>query len=320
MALYILSNAYRKPVECVIRVGTARRLINAPFAFIKQVTVDCRRDRATVATLQLMARRESDRRGAVQEAGMFGLGEPIIIAADFGGHLEEVIRGFVREINANYGQDSSRPSQVTVVCQDESLRLDRKPVSRTWGGDTPTNDRSIAAAILEKYGLTLDPDSGTGFNYPVLHQDDTDLRFLQVRAGANGYELLFRGGRVYFGPMRLDAKPQAGIQVHQGAAAHCRSFALQSSRRRHAALSFQQARGELNSPHYGRVLRVGEPVGVNGIGASYDGIYYVDTVSHRFTPAGYRQRFTLLRSTAGDELDDIIVRHPERVSPLYKVL
>ena len=321
MALYILSNAYRKPAQCAIHIGSARRLITAPYAFIKAVTVDCRRDTATVATMQLTARRDGDKRWAMREAGIFGLGEPISIAADFGGHREEVMRGFVRELKADYNQGANRPSQVTVLCQDESLRLDRKHVRRVWGGEIPTSDRCIAAAILEEYGLNLDPDSSAGFYYPVLHQDDTDWRFLQARASANSYELLLREDSVYFGPMRLDAEPQGSIRVQGGATAHCRYFSLQRSNRQFAGLTFHWARGELNSPCYERVLRVGEPVDVDGMGEPYDGVYYVDAVRHRFIPTTYRQCFTLLRSTTGATLDAITLRPvPERASPLYDVL
>jgi len=60
--------------------------------------------------------------------------------------------------------------------------------------------------------------------------------------------------------------------------------------------------GELDGSLYGHVLRVGEPVGVDGVGERYGGIYYVDTVRHQFNMEGYRQTFTLLRNAYGDNL------------------
>ena len=63
------------------------------------------------------------------------------------------------------------------------------------------------------------------------------------------------------------------------------------------------ATGELDGTLYGHVLRVGEPVGVDGIGQRYGGIYYIDTVNHRFDIDGYRQTFTLLRNAYGDNLE-----------------
>lgn len=60
--------------------------------------------------------------------------------------------------------------------------------------------------------------------------------------------------------------------------------------------------GELDGSSYGSVLRVGEPVGVDGMGEAHSGIYYVDSVSHTFSHQGYRQRFVLLRNAFGDNL------------------
>jgi hypothetical protein len=51
------------------------------------------------------------------------------------------------------------------------------------------------------------------------------------------------------------------------------------------------------------VLRVGAPVGVDGVGERYGGIYFVDTVNHVFDMDGYRQSFTLLRNAYGDNLE-----------------
>jgi hypothetical protein len=52
----------------------------------------------------------------------------------------------------------------------------------------------------------------------------------------------------------------------------------------------------------GLVLRSGLPVGVDGLGDWMSGVYYVDSVSHAFSPQGYRQRFRLLRNAYGDNL------------------
>lgn len=315
MALYVLSNSYPKPTQCIIRVGTVERVITTPYAFAPEVTVASVRNGATVARLRLTARRD---RGGVREAGLFAPGEPILIEADFHRHREEVMRGFIRTLRADYEQGSRRPLQVSVECQDESLRLEGERVRRLWGAATPTSDRVIAAAILGKYGLTLDADSGEGAGGVSLRQDDTDLGFLRARAGANGYELLFYGGSVYFGPSRWQAKPQHRILVQDV----CRQFAVRrAGGQTPDRVTLHHARGELNGHTYGRVLRVGEPVDVAGVGGGHDGIYYVDTVSHHFTAAGYRQSFTLLRRTCGAALDDITL---DLASPapgsLYQVL
>ncbi|HEX6938804.1 MAG TPA: hypothetical protein VF158_05290 [Longimicrobiales bacterium] len=53
--------------------------------------------------------------------------------------------------------------------------------------------------------------------------------------------------------------------------------------------------GELDAVRYGRALRARRLVGVRGVGLSYDGLYYVERVSHTITLGGYTQSFTLHR-------------------------
>jgi phage protein D len=73
------------------------------------------------------------------------------------------------------------------------------------------------------------------------------------------------------------------------------------AQRRADELSMQvKAEGELDGAAYAHVLRVGEPVLLDGIGERFSGRYYVDTVDHRFSPNGYRQRFRLLRNAVGE--------------------
>ncbi|THB70770.1 MAG: hypothetical protein D6B28_08565, partial [Gammaproteobacteria bacterium] len=64
-----------------------------------------------------------------------------------------------------------------------------------------------------------------------------------------------------------------------------------------------KAQGTLDGTFYGHVLRVGEPVPVDGIGNWLGGIYYVDNVVHEFSFEGYRQNFRLIRNAFGDNIE-----------------
>ncbi len=64
-----------------------------------------------------------------------------------------------------------------------------------------------------------------------------------------------------------------------------------------------KAQGVLDGTFYGHVLRVGEPVPVDGIGNWLGGIYYVDSVVHEFSFEGYRQNFRLIRNAFGDNIE-----------------
>jgi hypothetical protein len=54
-------------------------------------------------------------------------------------------------------------------------------------------------------------------------------------------------------------------------------------------------RGTLSVPRYGQILRARLLVGVRGAGLAYDGMYYVDSVTHHIKHGEYKQDFTLSR-------------------------
>lgn len=53
--------------------------------------------------------------------------------------------------------------------------------------------------------------------------------------------------------------------------------------------------GSLNVMRYGQILRARMLVGVRGAGITYDGLYYVESVSHSIKRGEYKQNFTLSR-------------------------
>lgn len=63
------------------------------------------------------------------------------------------------------------------------------------------------------------------------------------------------------------------------------------------------ADGELDGSLYGHVLQTHKLVGIYGVGETYSGLYYVDTVSHLFDRNGYRQFFKLLRNATGQNTE-----------------
>jgi hypothetical protein len=53
--------------------------------------------------------------------------------------------------------------------------------------------------------------------------------------------------------------------------------------------------GSLNVMKYGQILKARTLVGVRGAGVSYDGLYFVDSVTHNIKLGEYKQNFTLSR-------------------------
>jgi len=65
--------------------------------------------------------------------------------------------------------------------------------------------------------------------------------------------------------------------------------------------------GSLDVVRYGRVLQSRMLVGVRGAGLAYDGMYYVDSVTHNIKRGDYKQNFTLSR--------DGLISNTPRVMP-----
>jgi hypothetical protein len=54
--------------------------------------------------------------------------------------------------------------------------------------------------------------------------------------------------------------------------------------------------GSLDVLRYGRVLQPRRLVGVRGAGVAFDGLHYVQSVTHQIRRGEYKQRFTLVRN------------------------
>lgn len=64
--------------------------------------------------------------------------------------------------------------------------------------------------------------------------------------------------------------------------------------------------GKLDALRYGNILRAPGLVGVRGVGSSYDGTYYVKSVTHRIRTGAYTQEFTLTREGIGSLTSEVL--------------
>jgi hypothetical protein len=64
--------------------------------------------------------------------------------------------------------------------------------------------------------------------------------------------------------------------------------------------------GELDTVKYGHVLRARRLVGVRGAGLAYDGLYSVESVTHKLTRGEYTQRFRISREGTGTTVPAVI--------------
>lgn len=97
-------------------------------------------------------------------------------------------------------------------------------------------------------------------------------------------------------PLGLRPTPPAKIEFHNSgaqlqpdeAARDILSFLMNNS----TAIS---GSGSLDVMQYGQILRARTLVGVRGAGVTYDGLYYVDSVTHNIKKGEYKQNFSLSR-------------------------
>jgi len=66
------------------------------------------------------------------------------------------------------------------------------------------------------------------------------------------------------------------------------------------------AQGELDTLRYGELLKARTIVGLRGAGYSYDGLYYVQSVTHQITQKKYTQSFVLTREGLGSTTPEVI--------------
>ncbi len=222
--LDLFSEKKRQPAECVIQMDGEE--IEDLYSSLLEVVVEMDLRRWTTGTLVFETRRLEDGTWTIQDDSRFRPWVSVKIEALFGDESQEVMRGYIREMKVEFPPEKGS-ARVTVMCQDHSLALDRLHVNERWGEDVPTTDGQIALAIAQRHGLLMLGTPGAGQTVRDLNQNTTDIRFLQGRALANGYEVIFREGRMYFGEMRLDAEAQPTILVYAGPDTNCISFSIQ---------------------------------------------------------------------------------------------
>jgi phage protein D len=236
--LDLFSDKKRQPAECVIELDNSE--IDDMYPALVEVVVEADRSKWTTATLIFETRRLEDGLWTVQDDDRFKPWVPVKIEAVFGDESEEVMRGYVREVNADFPAEKGA-AKVTVTCQDESLLMDRQHVEQRWGEDSPTTDGQIAVQIAQRHGLQMLGTPGEGQTVQDLNQNTTDVRFLQTRAEANGFEIIFREGKMHFGEMRLDADPQETILVYAGPDTNCIRFNIQDDGHKPDKVAYQVA-------------------------------------------------------------------------------
>lgn len=194
------------------------------YPYLVDVRVETGRTAPSVCTLTFDTVRLDDSTWSIQDAGVFEPWNTFKIEADFHDYTEEIMRGFVKTLEADTPEQMGR-AKVTIVCQDETLLLDREHTRKSWSTeDEPMTDGEIAEEIAGQYDLDVDTEDG--LTNVSLNQDGTPIQLLRDRAEANGYECYIRQGTLTMKPPQLDADPQPSIMVYSGPRTNCVRFTV----------------------------------------------------------------------------------------------
>ncbi len=221
----LLDPGFRNPASCLIEMGEDRVNIGLIAPLVASVNLQMSREEAGAGTIVIEDRRGSDGKWVAADSGLFARWAPIRVSADFGSHQEVILTGYILKLSPEYPGNPAE-AKLTLEVQDEGAALSREHMRRVWGEDQPMSDLAILTDLASAVGIGPDPLSGQGQSSRPLTQEGTPIQFLRERAKANGYELIFRDGQVYFGPKRLEGAPQAPILVYAGRDTNCRNFTL----------------------------------------------------------------------------------------------
>lgn len=213
---------FRHPVTCKMTVNDDE--LEDFYPYLVDVKVEMSRSASSVCTMTFDTIRLDDQTWLIQDADIFDPWNTFKIEADFGDYSEEIMRGFIKTIEAHTPEQIGA-AKVTVTCQDETMLLDREHIRKTWSTeDEPMTDGAIAEEIASQYNLDVEAEEG--LTNITLNQDSTPIQLLRERAEANGYECYTREGKLHVKPPQLDGDPLPSIMVYAGPRTNCLRFSV----------------------------------------------------------------------------------------------
>lgn len=236
----LLDRGFRQAASVVVEVGQAREDIGAIADLISRIEITITRTEAATGVIQIEDRRREDGSWIAADSGLFARAKPVVISADFQTHIEEIFRGYMIELKPDLPNNAGEAT-LTIELQDEGIALNREHMRRVWGVDAPVSDLTILKELVAPLNLSVEADSGEGQATRALAMDSTPIQFLRDRAIANGYELIFARGSVYFGPRRLEGEVQPTIMVYAGEATNCLHWSLSDDAQKPDAVRFDLA-------------------------------------------------------------------------------
>lgn len=301
---------------------------------------------------------------ALMKSGLLDPPARVIIAVRLGVKLEVLIDGVILHHQLAPGKEGGAAT-LTVTGKSLAAMMDMKEVNKAYPNQSDSVIVTQVIARHAKYGLI--PAVTATTNVPLMtdkvpHQHETDLKFIERLASANGFvfhiePVALMTNKAYWGPEKRAGAVQHALTTNMGSRDNVTSLSFTNdalapigtsgsimeprikraipiprlpslkipplSAKPAQALRTTIARetankkpgegatsvvaamtgapdavtatGELDSARYGHVLRARRLVGVRGVGLTYNGLYYVTSVTHAIERGSYKQSFTLKR-------------------------
>ena len=155
----------------------------------------------------------------VDNTALLDLGKPVEISAEgaeqIGGHGGLLIKGEITALEPNFSVGGG--TTLLIRGYNKSHRLHRGKKSRTF---LKMRDSDVVSKIAGEVGLSPAVDS-TNITYDyIIQSNQTNMEFLQERAGRIGYQAFAAEGKLYFkkGEANLGQGPTLGMVTEEGAA------------------------------------------------------------------------------------------------------
>jgi hypothetical protein len=160
-----------------------------------------------------------------------------------------------------------------------------------WGPDDRSGDPQ--PALTMNMGPATNVDSPISFQYNALGPVAPQVSYVEPTTGKR---VTIQVPSSLHPPLSL--RPATSLRksiprdVANLSAAQATLKALASTTESSDAIT---ASGEVDTVRYGHVLQSGLTVGVRGVGLTFDGLYYVQRVTHNIKRGQYKQSFSLSR-------------------------
>ncbi|MBK0327768.1 hypothetical protein I5535_10735 [Rhodobacteraceae bacterium F11138] len=325
----ILDPGFRQAASAVIEIGPDRRDIGDLATLVSGIEINISRTEAATGTLTIDDRRREDGQWMAADSGLFQRSQPIVVSADFQTHVDEIFRGYMIELKPELPQNGGE-AKLVIEMQDDGVALNREHMRRVWGEDAPITDLAILSELVAPLNLDIDPDSDDGQSARSLAMDGTPIQFLRDRATANGFELIFSGGGVYFGPKRLEGEVQPTIMVYAGSGTNCLTWAISDDAQKPDAVGFEIAPREEGSDPVVEIVTPNLPVlgttaaAEEGAGLGTPSIWRIsregdepEEVTRARAQAAANDNSFKIRATG--ELDGTLYGHVLRIGALVRV-